>query len=378
MADGKRDTGMSFQDILAHIELCASAECSFCRDGCPSYRAFRLESKAPRGKNRILGVRLRDDGVSLPSLFTAAYECTMCGRCAEVCISGGDIYSMVPALRRRLAAGGSTPKDLEKGAMDAVKKGTPYGSKDRTWAEGLPGKGKVGYFPGCNFMANEPDVPGRTVGLLRRLGIEPVPVSDHCCGGPAFNAGLDDVFRENADRFIADLKEKGIRKVLLSCPGCLNILKNEFPRSGIEFVHIVEVLETAGIGGGIGMRVAYHDPCNLGRKSGVIDAPRALLRAIGCEVIEFADHGSGSACCGGGGGFATRHPEGSMVSSRERVEEAIEFGADAIATACRTCRDRLADASGGRIPVHLVLDLVDGTIDGGPPATQECGGGRSE
>ena len=227
-------------------------------------------------------------------------------------------------------------------------------------------------------MANEPEVPERTVELLRRLGIEPVPVSDHCCGGPAFNAGLDDVFHENADRFIADLKEKGIRKVLLSCPGCLNMLKNEFPRSGIEFVHIVEVLETADIGGGIGMRVAYHDPCNLGRKSGVIDAPRALLGAVGCEVVEFADHGSRSACCGGGGGFATLHPGGSMVSSNERVEEAIEMGADAIATACRTCRDRLADASGGRIPVNLVLDLVDGTIGGGPPATPERGGTRSE
>ncbi len=363
MTDAKR-ARLSVEEVLSHLELCASAECSFCRDGCPSYRAFLLESKAPRGKNRVLMKRLPEGDDGIRSLSTVAYECSVCGRCSEVCISGGDTFSIIPEIRARLAEEGSVPNVLEKGARDAMKTGTPYSSKDRSWADGLPGKGKVGYFPGCNFMANEPDVPKRTVHLLGRLGIEPVPISDHCCGGPAFNAGLTDLFHENAEAFIADLKEKGVRKVILSCPGCLNILRNEFPKSGVEFVHLVQVLAEADVSGRIGMRVAYHDPCNLGRKSYVVDPPRALLKAIGCEVLEFADSGPDSACCGGGGGFATLHPDGSAVSSTDRVTEALEMGADAIVTACRTCRDRLAEAAGDRIPVYLVLDLADGTIDG--------------
>jgi Fe-S oxidoreductase len=365
MADRKRGERMSVQDLLAHLELCASAECSFCRDGCPSYRAFPMESKAPRGKNRVLEVRLRDGGDDTSSLSTIAFECTMCGRCAEVCISGGDTYSIIPGLRELVRSGGAAPKVLIEGATDAVRKGTPYGVKDRSWADGLPAKGRIGYFPGCNFMANEPDVPARTISLLRRLGIEPVPVSDHCCGGPAFNAGMNELFAENAEDFISDLREKGIRTLVMSCPGCLNIIKNQFPSSGIEVVHITEVLANAGIGGGLKMRVAYHDPCNLGRKSGVIDAPRTILKAIGCDILEFADRGRESACCGGGGGFATMHPEGSMASAVARADEAVGMGAEAIVTSCRTCRDRLAEASAGRIPVLLVLDLVDGTAEGG-------------
>ena len=77
-------------------------------------------------------------------------------------------------------------------------------------------------------MANEPEVPARTVRLLRAIGIEPVPVHELCCGGPVFNAGMGDLFAENADGFIEDLREKGIRRLVLSCPGCLNIIKNNF------------------------------------------------------------------------------------------------------------------------------------------------------
>jgi Fe-S oxidoreductase len=101
-------------------------------------------------------------------------------------------------------------------------------------------------------------------------------------------------------------------------------------------------------------RVTYHDPCFLGKRSGIYDEPRKILKAIpGLELIEMGRSRQNSFCCGGGAGrIWTEEATPENRPSVERVKEALELGVDLIATACPFCVTTLEDAV-------KVLDVED-------------------
>ena len=116
-------------------------------------------------------------------------------------------------------------------------------------------------------------------------------------------------------------------------------------------VHITQYIEElidAGrlsIGGAFARRVTYHDPCYLGRHNGVYDAPRAILKGIGgLELIEMADSRQTSLCCGGGGGRIWMETVKGERFSDLRVAQAVEAGADVLATACPYCIANFEDS----------------------------------
>ena len=87
-----------------------------------------------------------------------------------------------------------------------------------------------------------------------------------------------------------------------------------------------------------GLKVTYHDPCYLGRHSGVYDEPRSILKAIpGLDFIEMERNREQSMCCGGGGGGLWMEKAKGERLSDERLTEAMEAGAAVLATACPYC-----------------------------------------
>ncbi|MCI0496758.1 MAG: (Fe-S)-binding protein [Thermoplasmata archaeon] len=355
-------------DALGRARRCASVECAYCRDGCPSFIIGSLETDSPRGKNRVLAATMEERGPGGPAVARAVMECALCGRCEEVCLADADPFTSIPGLRAERAASGER-SPLEEPAKRALDDGTPFGAKDVSWADGLPPSGRWGYFPGCNVLANRPDLARIAVGVMRANGHGPVPLTEICCGSPVYNAGMLEAFERNAAGLIDLMARAGVRHVVVSCPGCLNVLENLFPPSRVEFLHISEYLSRhPPVRDGRRLaprRVAYHDPCNLARKCGVIDEPRAVLAALGCEVVEFACHGREAVCCGGGGGLARVEPERSRALALRAVEEALGLGVDAIVTCCLTCRDRLAREADGRVEVSMIEDLLPAGGDGG-------------
>jgi len=86
------------------------------------------------------------------------------------------------------------------------------------------------------------------------------------------------------------------------------------------------------------MQVTYHDPCHLGRASGIYEAPRNILRAIpGVTFTEIERHHENSRCCGAGGGLKAGFPEVQQKMSQERVRDAVATGATDFVTACPFC-----------------------------------------
>ncbi|RLC72043.1 MAG: Fe-S oxidoreductase, partial [Chloroflexi bacterium] len=153
-------------------------------------------------------------------------------------------------------------------------------------------------------------------------------------------------------------------------PHCYYTFKNEYPALGGEYVvmHVTQLLDQLleqgklKFGREIKKRVIYHDPCYLGRHSGIYDEPRRVLRAIpGIELLEFRDSRENSLCCGGGGGRIWMETKKGERFSDLKLEEALEAGAEVLALACPYCLLNFEDSvlSMGKESVIEVKDISE-------------------
>ncbi|MFW9846750.1 MAG: (Fe-S)-binding protein, partial [Candidatus Thorarchaeota archaeon] len=115
-------------------------------------------------------------------------------------------------------------------------------------------------------------------------------------------------------------------------------------------------------GSGEKRRVTYHDPCHLGRELGIYDAPREILEAIpGIELVEMESKREAALCCGSGGGVRSYDPDLAKRIGADRIRQALETGADVIATACPFCVNNLeagASQEGSSIGVADIVNLL--------------------
>lgn len=154
-----------------------------------------------------------------------------------------------------------------------------------------------------------------------------------------------DVRRAGEEGLWAALAEENVRtisgcefeRIFSSDPHTFHTLRNEYPEQGGEWtvLHhsqlLLELLESRTLvpRRELGYRVTYHDPCTLGRYNGVYEAPRRVLAAIGCELVEMPRNRDNSFCCGAGGGriwMSELKRDGVRRPSEQRIDEAVELG----------------------------------------------------
>jgi fumarate reductase (CoM/CoB) subunit B len=111
----------------------------------------------------------------------------------------------------------------------------------------------------------------------------------------------------------------------------------------------------------LGLKVTYHDPCNVARGMGMVDEPREILNQIGVEVKEMETNGKQAECCGGGGGVLVTDKSLAERLAEKRMNQALNTGVKTLVTLCPTCEVNIRNASnrnGGKLKVKNVLDLV--------------------
>jgi heterodisulfide reductase subunit D len=168
----------------------------------------------------------------------------------------------------------------------------------------------------------------------------------------------------------------GVKKVVMTCASCSHFWKHSYPAAlgveklqdlGLEVQHATEFLADLLEMGDLKLReldetVTYHDPCDLGRKGGVTEAPRRVLARIpGLRLVEMVENRDSSQCCGGGGNLESFAPEVSQAVARNRICQAAEVGASTLVSACQQCERTLAGAAraeGVRIRVKDVAEIV--------------------
>jgi Fe-S oxidoreductase len=189
-----------------------------------------------------------------------------------------------------------------------------------------------------------------------------------CTGDPARRAGNEFLFQMQGMQNVEVLNEIKAKKIVVTCPHCLNTLKREYPQLGgnYEVVHHTQLLNDLVKAGRltpvtkVEEKVTYHDPCYLGRHNKVYVPPRDLIDATGVDRVEMERHGDKSFCCGAGGARMWMEEKIGTKVNMNRGDEAIATGAAKIAVACPFCSVMLNDAvttrqqEGGAAGVEVV------------------------
>jgi Fe-S oxidoreductase len=159
----------------------------------------------------------------------------------------------------------------------------------------------------------------------------------------------------------------GVKEIIALSPHCMNAFKKEYGDHGVRVLHYTEVLADMVEKGSLGFKapynkkVIYHDPCFLGKQNKIYDAPRNILKAIkGLELMEFSGSRENSLCCEGGGGRMFYEAETNYFrNSQKRVDEAVEKGAEVLATSCPFCLMTLEDPAKEKgLPVKDLSEIV--------------------
>jgi heterodisulfide reductase subunit D len=173
-------------------------------------------------------------------------------------------------------------------------------------------------------------------------------------GDVARRSGNEMLFQMQALMNTEILNGYGVTKILTCDPHAFNTFKNEYPDLGgkYEVIHHTQFLRDRIADGSLkipeealkGRTITYHDPCYLGRANREYRAPRQVLGSFGTSVREMKRNRSFALCCGAGGGQMFKEAEkGDKEVFMERTEEALETGADIIATACPYCMVMITD-----------------------------------
>jgi len=215
------------------------------------------------------------------------------------------------------------------------------------------------FWVGCagSFDDRYKSVTKAFVKILNKVGT-PFAVlgqEESCTGDPARRAGNEFLFQMQAMSNIQVLDGYNVKKIVTACPHCFNTLKNEYPALGgnYEVIHHSTFLQQLIDDGKVkptdgkkfeGQKITYHDSCYLGRSNNVYEAPRRVLEILDAELVEMKRCKTNGLCCGAGGAQMFKDSEpGTKEINVERTEEALETGANIIASACPFCLTMLAD-----------------------------------
>ncbi len=294
--------------------------------------------------------------------------CTTCGRCPQLCPRDVKQIESGMALRRIATEYGVFPGSAEPiPAISAslVNEGNPFNEereKRGEWAEGLSVKTfaegtEYLYFPGCYLCYDSRlvKVAKATARLLHLAGTDfgILGAKEVCCGESIRKTGNERLFKRLAKENIKIFVDNGVKKILVSSPHCYHTFKNEYPEFMVNFevVHISQYLLELICEGKLNIskkykkKVAYHDPCYMGRHNGIYDEPREALKSIpGLKLIELADAMEDSLCCGGGGGRIWMETSKGERFSDLRIEQAIAAKADVLVTSCPYCITNFEDS----------------------------------
>ncbi len=385
------------------LETCT--RCGACADACHSYLGTDDHFNIPAARAGLLR-KIFDRFCTLKGIFLGRlkgagiidaetvngwadyfYQCNMCRRCAMFCPFGIDTGEITMAARNVLTHSGIVPHFMVNIGKNELTTGNNTGIL------------KPAIMDSCSFLEDELH---EETGLDIRIPVDKhqadvlyVPSSSdlftnsdtmigaaklfHCLG---INWTLSSTLLEAANYgflFDLDIMKKHNRRLRIAAAavGAKVVIQGECGHgwrvarmfsegaNGPVLFSLIHILEFAAANlskfklAKLPMRATLHDPCNYGRGSGLMDAPRELMRACVEEFVEMSPNRELNFCCGGGGGLLMDEMKDlRMRLGKKKAEQIMELQPlDYIALPCASCK--------AQVPLLLKHYGMEHTVTGG-------------
>ena len=380
--------------------------CNRCQDVCPAYTTGKELSPSALEVNKryylnanlerlAAGNRSGQTLLDFAISESAVWACTACAACVDICPVGNEpMFDIMYIRRRQVLMDGAFPNKLQGAYRGMERNGNPWNlspSDRMSWATGLAvptvaenPDADVLWWVGC-APAYDPRARETARALSKVLAAGSVNYAvlgdrERCTGDAARRSGNEYLFYELATANIETLEEVAPKRIVTTCPHCLQTLGKEYGQYGAKYLQNCDVVHhtqliaelvndgrlplTAGNGGDIAPDVTYHDPCFLGRQNGIVDEPRQLLAYLTLNLQEMPRHGTQSFCCGAGGAQMWKEEEpGFQAVNTARYREATETGAQMVATGCPFCLTMLTDARNQAGEGPVVKDIAELVVE---------------
>ncbi len=354
------------------LDFYTCTECGRCQDVCPAFASGL--SLSPK----LLIMSLREqlgasaEEGSKPSMLGEAVEqkslwaCTTCYACDQECPLFIEHIAPIVDMRRRLVFEGNMDAMLQETLVNLGRYGNSFGQSERMrarWTQPLPFKIKDArrepveyvWFTGdyVSYNATLGDIARCTAEVLHAVGLDFGILYDaeRNAGNDVRRVGEEGLFEMLAQKNLAALERCDYQAIFTTDPHSYNTLKNEYPlllngnghsngyHPVLHYAELLDQLITAGrlqFNRRLDYVATYHDPCYLGRYNGVYDAPRRVIAATGCRLVEMPRYASRALCCGAGGGRIWMEEQSLKERPAEaRVREAAALpGVKAMILAC--------------------------------------------
>ena len=308
---------------VAEAEIYACSSCGLCLDACP----MNVQKKNLKYSSVYFIRFLRRHNEK--KINDIAEKCLMCDKCHALCPVGVD----APALRRAQRATVNNSLVYDYSYLAAQN---PVGV--------IPDdKPEVMYFAGCMTHLT-PRIIKSVEKVFKAASVNYVFVDRDggiCCGRPLMLAGKTSAAQETIAANKKMILESGCRTLVLSCPICYKIFKEEYGLKGIEVLHYTQYIKRLADEGRLklnagGESIAYHDPCELGRGCGVYAEPRNVLSQVG-TLVKAGKEGDESVCCGGSLGSLTLDARDRAKITESSLANLVVNKPQTIVTACPLC-----------------------------------------
>ena len=325
---------------LAKAEVYSCPSCGLCIDACP----MGVQKANIKDTTVYLNRQLRRNNES--RIEEISDKCLLCGKCTAICPVG------VEGDKLRIAQ-----RSIQKYSVN------PDYSSINTAQLTPDSHGKVLYYAGC-MTALTPSIRKSMESVLKKAGVDYELMDKDgglCCGRPMWMAGRFDQAKQMVEKNTEIIMGSGADTLLLTCPICYRIFKERYRLDGIRIVHHTEFIDSLISEGRLKVRkdsrkYVYHDPCELGRGSGIYEQPRnAILRAG--TLVEAAKNRKESICCGGSVGSLTLGFDKRKALTENALNNLTVASPDVIVTACPLCLNTF-----GRYADRKVEDIAE-TID---------------
>ncbi|CAN5718658.1 (Fe-S)-binding protein [soil metagenome] len=410
---------LSWKDLLDGFTC---TECGRCQEACPAWatgkplnpktmimgiREMAVEAEAgvplipfikPATANVANAHALAQPVVDTAIPYDAVWDCVTCGACVEACPVMIEHVDKIVGLRRNLVLEESRfPAELTSSFNNMERYSNIWGQPQASrldWAKGLPfevptaaqvaeaGPDAVSelealYWVGCaaSFDDRNKRVARAVVSCLNAAGVSFAVLGqeESCTGDPARRMGNEYVYQMLATANVETLNRYRPKTIITACPHCFNTIGNEYGQLGGTYnvLHHAQFLSQL-VGEGrlrVDKRreqsITVHDSCYLTRYNGVISETREVLGAVpGIDLREMEKSGRNTFCCGAGGGRMWMEESRGTRINAERTRQALDTGAEAVATACPFClvmmRDGVADSGprGEQVEVRDIAEIL--------------------